>query len=203
MYDVLEMKPPAVLPPPAPAAKPPENGYVEVGQSAVKHSDELGPKVETGRPRINADELEKKDVVGSLGIPLGVCAEIKAEIVSGESGKTRTDGMYLLKVTHVDGKALAAPATCEFVVGFLAGSRVKLANDVFEMAELQSGKPATSLSDRRIKELEKGYVGRKVKLYAYETGSFQGIPDRNPLSNMYQGHGFMFIRQLVVIDQRD
>ena len=64
---------------------------------------------------ITLEELNRRNVVGNLGLPLGTAVDIEAEVVSGRSLRQKGyDSLYLLKVTHVDGKELNVPPLMQF-----------------------------------------------------------------------------------------
>jgi len=152
---------------------------------------------------ITLEELSRRTVVGNLGHPLGTAVEIEAELVAGHSLRMKAyDSLYLLNVTHVDGKELAAPQLMRFSVpGFVS---VKLANHTFALYELKHGKKATSLDSAEIAELEKGFVGKKVRLVVYEAGGFNGIPETLPDDVPVWAHSrFRFSTALTVLAERE
>lgn len=152
---------------------------------------------------ITLEELSRRTVVGKLGHPLGTAVEIEAELVAGHSLRMKAyDSLYLLNVTHVDGKELAAPQLMRFSVpGFIS---VKLANHTFALYELKHGKKAASLDSTQIAELEKGYVGQKVRLVVYEAGGFSGIPDTLPDDvPVWADSRFRFSTALTVLAERE
>ena len=152
---------------------------------------------------ITLEELFRRKVVGQLGLPLGTVAEIEAEVVSGSSLRRKAyDGLYLLKVTHVDGKELSSPPLVRFSSPEFAS--VELANDTFALYEMTHGKEANSLDSAQIAELEQGYVGKKARLVVYEVGSFRGIPGQLPEDvPVWADSGFHFATSLTVLKERD
>lgn len=151
---------------------------------------------------ITLEELNRRNVVGNLGLPLGTAVEIEAEVVSGRGLGKEYDSLYLLKVTHVDGKELTTPPLIQFSApGF---ARVKLANHTFALYELKHGTKTGSLDSAQIEELEKGYVGKKVRLVVYEVGRFDGIPDQLPKDMLvWADVGFHFSTSLIVLKELD
>lgn len=137
----------------------------------------------------------------------GTATEIRAEILAGrvvnqELNTKGYDGLYLLKVTHVGAKKLAEPPVLEFSVPGHTG--VKLANDIFELYELKTGKQTGGLTDEQIEVLEKEYVGKKVRLVTYEVGEYSGIPRELPEGiGVWAGRGFHFSTSLIVLADRD
>lgn len=152
---------------------------------------------------ITLKELNRRNVVGSLGLPLGTAVEIEAEVVSGRSMRRKGyDSLYLLKVLSVDGKELSTSPLMQFSSPGFAG--VELANHTFALYELKHGTKAKSLNSTQIAELEKGYVGKEVRLVVYEVGSFHGIPDQLPEDvPAWADFGFHFSTSLTVLNERD
>ena len=152
---------------------------------------------------ITLEELNRRNVVGNLGLPLGTAVEIDAEVVSGSSLRRKGfDSLYLLKVTHVDGKDLNTHPLMQFSAPGFAS--VELANHTFALYEMKHGAKAKSLDSSQIAELEKGYVGKKVRLVVYEVGSFRGIPNQLPKDvPVWADFGFHFSTSLTVLNERD
>jgi len=122
---------------------------------------------------ITLEELNRRNVVGSLGLPLGTAVEIEAEVVSGNSLRQKKyDSLYLLKLMRVDGKDLSTAPLLRFSVPRFAD--VRLANHTFALYEIKHGTKAESLNSTQIAKLENGYVGQRVRLVFYEVGSFHG-----------------------------
>jgi hypothetical protein len=152
---------------------------------------------------ITLKELNRRNVVGNLKLPLGTAVEIEAEVVSGRSLRRKGyDSLYLLKVTHVDGKELNAPPLMQFSSPGFAS--VELANHTFALYEMKHGTKAKSLDSTQIAELEKGYVGKKVRLVVCEVGSFHGIPNELPKDvPVWADFGFHFSTSLTILNERD
>jgi hypothetical protein len=152
---------------------------------------------------LRASELNERPVIGELGIPLGTCGEIQGKVIAGRDLRLKEyDGAYLLSVTHVGNKRMATPVNLRFVTA--PGASVKLARDGFELHELKTGKKTGTLTDTKIRELEEGYVGKTMKLTAYEVGGFSGIPRKMPEGRViwWADTGFHFSTSLVVISEQ-
>jgi hypothetical protein len=68
---------------------------------------------------------------------------------------------------------------------------------------MKMGKEAGELDSGQIAELQKGYVGREVRLAVYETGGYSGIPGNLPRDvGVWQDHRFGFSTWLVVLAER-
>lgn len=151
---------------------------------------------------ITIAELNRRQVVGDLGVPLGSAVEIRATVFAGsELNRKGYDSMYLLRVTHVDGKELEQPQLMEFSVpGFV---RTDVVNDPFDLYKMKMGQKASSLSSEQIAELEKGYVGKTVNLSVYEVGYFSGLPRNMPRgARVWQDRAFHFSTSLTVLVDR-
>lgn len=151
---------------------------------------------------ITLEELNRRNVVGNLGLPLGTTVEIEAEVVSGRSLQRKGyESLYLLKVMHVDGKELTTPAVMEFSSKLAA---IELPNNTFALYEAKHGTKVNSLDSSQIRDLEIGFIGKRVRLVVYEVGSFDGIP--NPLPPdvpLWADWGFQFSTSLIVLSERD
>jgi hypothetical protein len=146
--------------------------------------------------------LNEHPVIGELGVPLGTIVEIRAIVIAGHKWGTKADdGKYLLRVTELDGRPLIPTPYMHFFVHGVAS--VNLANDDFALYELKKGQKAHQLDSKQIAELEKGYVGKQVRLVVYEAGEYSGMP-RNlpPEIGMWQDHGFVFSTYLGVLAER-
>lgn len=152
---------------------------------------------------ITLEELNRRHVVGTLGLPLGTPAKIVAEVVSGDSlQQKRFASRYLLKVTHVDGKELHTPPVMQFFGFGLASAG--LADNHFSLYEMTHGTKSKSLDSSQIAELEQGYVGKKVRLLVYELGGFSGIPSALPKDALtWADVPFGFGTSLRVLSDRD
>jgi hypothetical protein len=149
--------------------------------------------------QLTAAALKNHHVVGTLGIPLGTVTEIRATIVSGDS--KGYEDHYRLRVTEVASHPLTRPMTIEFCVPSFVS--VNLARDHFELYEMKTDKKTGRLEDDQIAELEKGYVGKPVRLTVYETGGFFGIPANLPSDIIpWQDRLFGFSTQLTVLAER-
>jgi hypothetical protein len=161
-----------------------------------------GQKLPTEAP-ITLQELNRRNVVGNLGLPLGTAAEIEAEMVAGSSLRRKElDSLYLLRVTHVNGKELSGSPLMQFSTPRPA--TVERANHTLALFTMKRGAQATSLDAARIAELEKGSVGKKLRLVVYEVGSFQGIPSHLPKDvPVSADSGFHFSTSLMVLKERE
>ncbi|HPF38830.1 MAG TPA: hypothetical protein P5081_18500 [Phycisphaerae bacterium] len=146
--------------------------------------------------------LTANPVIGSLGLPLGTVAEIRATIVDGDDLRMKAyQGAYLLRVTNVDGRPLEPSRVKEFSVPPFIG--VKLANDDFRLHKIKTGAEAKSLDANQVEDLKKGYVGKEVRLAVYETGAYSGMP-RNLSDDVpvWQSTDFVFSTWLVILADR-
>lgn len=150
------------------------------------------PKVEP----LSISDLKSRPVIGDLGVPLGKVVEIEATIIGGNQFNTKgTHDRFLLQVNKVNGDELKANPIMDF------GSRfgVDLPSDIWSLAELKTGKKVGEVTRKEAEQLEKAYVGKKVKLVAYETGSFSGIPKLPKGIESWQDHGFGFSNSLAIL----
>jgi hypothetical protein len=154
-----------------------------------------------GRPQLTTSDIEKAEVIGRLGMPLGRCFEIAATVIRSDINTKASQGRFFLKVTRVEGRELDLPVVYDFYVHQFSTKQVKIAESDFALYELKNGKKAASLNAEQIAELEKGYVGTPVRLIVYETGGFRGRPNRIPGGGLpWADVGFGFATHLMVMD---
>jgi hypothetical protein len=146
------------------------------------------------------EALTENPVVGALGLPLGTVVEIRGNVISGDELRLKAyAGTYLLRVKEVGGRARVPPAVMEFSAPFVAS----LPSDPFELYESKTGSKPDGLDSAQIKQLEKGYVGKQVRLVVYETGGYSGIPRKLPAdAPTWQDRDFGFRTSLVVLAER-
>jgi len=115
-------------------------------------------------------------IIGKLGVPLGEMVEIEAVIVSGRVVQPESKSLqsaYLLRVEKVGAQVLPIPQLAMFATW---DSEVSLPRDAFGLFERKEGRKAGSLSRSQIEELERDYLGRRLRLLVFEEGSFDGYP---------------------------
>ncbi len=147
-------------------------------------------------------DLNERQVIGQLGVPLGTVVEIKATVVAGdELRRKQYQSAYLLRVTEVDGRALESPPVMTFSVW--GSARGKLARNDFELHKMKTGKKVGSLNQEQVETLQQGYVGKQMRLVVYEIGRFAGIPKQLPNDVMpWADVGFGFSASLEVLAER-
>jgi len=151
-----------------------------------------------------SQELSESDVTGGyktvltpkLGVPFGTIAKIEAEIFDGSNlNRIEYGDDYLLKIKSVNGKIFHKTLLLRF-----EDETKTLANNEFALYELLYKKKTGSLERTQINKMNEKYVGKKVTLMAFETGSFVGVPQGyykyRPLA---QDFGFCFMHSLEVI----
>jgi hypothetical protein len=139
-------------------------------------------------------------VIGALGVPLGTLVEIEATVMEGqrtESFGKSEDGRYRLRVTKVNRGELAEP------VALLFQSAESLPATLGALMKQKTGAwPRDPLGNDAV-ECERGYVGTKHILLAYETPKDLGLP-QNPSGfprTIVQGRGSKFRTELVIEDE--
>lgn len=124
---------------------------------------------------ITLEELHRRQLLGQLGLPLGTVATIDAVVTSGDETRVKAhQGLYLLTVTHVNGKPLEKPPLMRFAVDslFTTPNLPHLKQSLLFGANKEGGNTAASQ-----KEIEKEYVAKTRRLVVYESGGYAGIPD--------------------------
>ena len=162
-------------------------------------SSSVGFSQEATNGPIEIVVLNRLPVIVNRLVPLGTAIEIEAQIISGRKLRRKAYGSsYLLKVTHVGGKELDnCPLLTFSVPAFIS---VRLTNHTFGLHKLKTGKKAETLYSTQIEQLEKGYVGRTVRLLVYEDGQFIGIPRNLPKDfPVWADVGFGFSTSLIVL----
>ena len=170
--------------------------------SAAEEQPQPATEDRTDAEPLTIADLNERQVIGQLGVPLGTVVEIKATVVAGDDLRKKLyQGAYLLRVTEVDGRGLESlPVMTFFVPGF---SSVKLARNDFELHKMKTGKKVSSLNQEQIETLQQGYVGQQMRLVVYEIGRFAGIPKQLPNDVMsWADVGYGFSTSLYVLAER-
>jgi hypothetical protein len=138
----------------------------------------------------------KISLTSRLGIPFGTIAKLEAEIYDGANFRDKYyEDTYLLKINSVNGKLIKGMLLLQFT-----DETKTLANEVFSLYRLIYKKEPPVLSGAQINKMEKGYIGKKVTLMAYETGGFVGMPvDYGKYRPLNQDTYFGFRHSLVVV----
>lgn len=142
-------------------------------------------------------ELQRTDVIGRLGVPLGRCVPILAVVVSGDSLESKAEtGRYLLRVIEVEGRTLVEPQLFRYsnAPGF-AG----LPLNQPDHTQRAHGKQATEFSAEDAAKLERDFVGTERRLVVYEVGEFRGIPSLPKNVPEWQDRAFGFSTSLVLV----
>lgn len=147
---------------------------------------------------IPIEALNKTEIIGKLGHPIGKAYEIEGTVVPGSStGMKALEGVYLLKVTSVAGKSLTPPVMMSFRS---QSETVLLPGNVSELQEKKLGKKGEIVSEAARQKLEKDYAGSRVRFLAYESGRFRGIPNDLPADfPVWQDTGFGFQSEIVLL----
>lgn len=155
-----------------------------------------------GKMSVTVEQLNSENgitVVGKLGVPLGTFVCIEGTVVAGHTlGNKLDQSRYLLRVNKVNGRQLNPEPLMHFESG-----DDDLPDDHDGLHRWKSGKDAPgSYDDTVITEMEKGYVGSRVRLIAYEEGGFDGAPQiPEDLSDMITPPampGFAFYTKLAI-----
>lgn len=156
---------------------------------------------EDAAPKISVNDLNPSLVIGQIGVPLGQVTPIEAVVVSGDAlGDKASAGSYFLSVRAVGGVALKKEVLMPFYEQTFG--KYELPNDHFELHKFKTGRDAKSLSSDQVRELEKGFVGARLNLLAYETGGFTGIPRGLPRDfPVWQDTLFHFRSSLVIVGE--
>lgn len=120
-------------------------------------------------------EINNRQVIGNLGVPLAETARIRATIVDGDSLRMKAfASSYVLKVSSVNG----IPFTSDHFFRFHV-SRQNEDDDVFGMvsgswgfSELPNRTNGDRYTEEKIKQLRSNYAGTKLLINAYEKGAF-------------------------------
>lgn len=93
-------------------------------------------------------------------------ATLEAEVVRAEDvGRKDLAGLYLLRVTKVDGVGLSPGQVFKFAT--VAGVP-SLPMDVFELHKQRTGKNVDELAEEDVRRAEKEFVGKKLTCLASE-----------------------------------
>ena len=91
---------------------------------------------EPAAAQISVEQLQKMQVIGRLGIPLGQAVEVGATVRLGDPhGPKSRAGQYYLEITSVGGKALRKPVDMDSSINLRARDK-GLAADRFSLYEM-------------------------------------------------------------------
>jgi hypothetical protein len=156
-------------------------------------------RCQDAKSQISIATLQQADVIGRTGVPLGKVVVMEVTVVAGDENSKRGAGKYYLRVNVADGVKPAESPMMSFG-GRVPGTMPLPGNTIELYRHKHNRDPDVDLDDQQIRELEKGYVGKTLKLLAYETGRFAGIPERLPKDyRPWQDHRFMFVTELVIL----
>lgn len=174
------------------------NCALALGLASLSIGPSMQPeKTLPSRKTITFAELREADVTGRLGVKLGTCVSVRAEVISGDSLRTKADsGRYLLRVLEVDGRTLAESELFSYSG---APGYSKMPTGPSELSKLVRNKSARELSASEMALIEKGFVGTERRLVAYEVGEFGGIPALPKGVPEWQDRGFGFATSLIVV----
>jgi len=135
-------------------------------------------------------------LITKLGIPFGTIAKLEAEIYDGGSLRMKAyEGAYLLKINYINEKKIKGAIVLPFT-----DETGTLANDDFSLYKLIYKKKTDSLGEAQLNKMKEKYVGKKLRLMAYETGHFTGIPKGYFKYRPIRADvGFFFENYLVVV----
>ena len=141
-------------------------------------------------------DSSKSKVITKLNIPFGTIAKLEVIIYDGDSLQIKEyEGTYLLKLNAINDKQQNDTLLIKFV-----DETGEIANDNFELYKLIYKKTTNTISDKQVDKMKKKYVGRKLTLYAYETGQFIGIPkDYFKYRPIKADRNFHFENYLVIV----
>lgn len=117
-------------------------------------------------------------IIGKLGVPLGEAVEIDAVLVSGRSEVPKAKSLYstyLLRVEKIGPRSLSKP----MLMFFASWGDVSLPAGPSDLIKEQEDREAGSWSEDKIHDLEKNYLGRRLHLWVFEEGRFDGYPPTN------------------------
>jgi len=131
-----------------------------------------------------------------LGIQFGTIAKVEAEIFGGSSlHRMGYESDYFLKIKSVNGKIFNKNLVFKF-----NDETGTLANEDFALYELLYKKKTGSIEPVQLRRMQEKYVGKKLTLIIYETGSFLGTPrDNFKYGPPKQDFGFCFVHSLEVV----
>ena len=124
---------------------------------------------------LSISEINDRQVVGYLGLPLTETTMLHATIVDGATlGEKRYTSSYLLSVTSVNGVPLASDHLFRFMVPLPnePDDDFGLVSGRWGFSELPNRMNGNRFPEEKINELRASYAGTKLLLKAYEVGSF-------------------------------
>ncbi len=137
-------------------------------------------EISSNNSPLSIAEINKRQVIGNLGLPLIETATVRATIVDGDTLRLKGfSSTYLLSVTSVNGTPLLGDRLFRFAVPppYEQDDDFGLVSGSWEFSELSNRKHGKRFTEEGIDELRASYAGTKLLLKAYEIGSFYGDDD--------------------------
>jgi hypothetical protein len=144
-------------------------------------------------------------VIGVLGVPLGTVVEVEAEIVAEPEPHVPPEAhlwRFFLRIHKVNGEDAQDCTPISFSTYGLVGwseDPAPLSLMSFEMTRKRDRQTAEEREAIRVR-----FVGRKYRLFVYETGGFYGLPVESTPMHIEDGSGerFRFQPRLSVLFER-
>jgi len=131
-----------------------------------------------------------------LGQQFGTIYNLKVKVIDGEDLRMKAYwGVYLMKILEVEGVQINDTILMTFkdrTDEFPEGS--------YELREHLKGDINSRIEPEEELEFEKDYIGKTFDIVAYESGTFEGIPENYfDYQPVMTARGFYFINYLMVI----
>ncbi len=146
---------------------------------------------------LTLDDLDRRPIIGRLGVPLGTLVCVDITVIRGDDLGTKADvGSYRVRVDRVQGKPVSPPLVMPFIAMF---TRPKIPSDSAELPALRGGRVGDEPDPEKDEAVEARFIGRSFHFRAYEVGRFDGAPTNLP-AVYWQEHGFAFVPLLLLVD---
>ncbi len=156
------------------------------------------------KERVLASELGGPcEVIGRLGVPLGKAVVIEGEIVAEVDETSKVgESHYVLRVRSIAGQPLPRPVQMDFECHPCSTWQCKKQIGPFATSAVIQDEGAKRLSKDEIRRFNEERTGRALRLLAYETGCFGGIPNNLTPNDMpsWQDFGWHFSTWLIALD---
>lgn len=154
------------------------------------------------RSTIDDYNQQKIEIIGRLGVPLGVPAEIYGVVLDGAAlrGSMAASGVFFLLIESIDGAPVSAVPPMAFKIPF---SSLDLVPD-YQALIRKKTRAGQSLApeDQQFLGIKQAYVGQRFKVVAYETGEIASAPRKFPenIDYTWTSRNPFFHTYLVVLD---
>ena len=145
---------------------------------------------------------QKIEIIGRLGLPLGVPTEIHGVVLDGADLRDSmpASGVFFFSIESIDGVPISAVPPMAFKIPFRSLDLVPDYQALIRRKTLAGQNMASE--DQQFLDIKRAYVGQRFKVIAYEAGEIASAPRKFPenIDYTWTSRNAFFHTYLVVLD---